>query len=78
MSFEDLVKNFYSVNVCMVRHKMYHPVPWVEHRSRYCTVMRDTICIFDLCKILWEYKAEHAGNATPSAVLALENWWVTI
>lgn len=37
MSFEDLVKNFYSVNVCMVRHKMYHPVPWIEHRSRYCT-----------------------------------------
>jgi hypothetical protein len=22
MSFEDLVKNFYSVNVCMVRHKV--------------------------------------------------------
>lgn len=35
MSFEDMVKNFYSINVCMVRHKNYHPVPWVEHRSRF-------------------------------------------
>ncbi len=35
MSFEDLVKNFYSVNVCMVRHKDYHPVPWIEHRSKF-------------------------------------------
>lgn len=34
MSFEDMVKNFYSVNVCMVRHKDYHPCPWIEHRSR--------------------------------------------
>lgn len=25
----------HSVNVCMVRHKDYHPVPWVEHRSKF-------------------------------------------
>jgi hypothetical protein len=26
MSFEDLVKNFYSVNVCMVRHKVSYTI----------------------------------------------------
>ena len=35
MSFEDLVKHFYSINVCMVRHKDYHPKPWIVHRSRF-------------------------------------------
>mmetsp|Transcript_6717 Transcript_6717/g.11290 ORF Transcript_6717/g.11290 Transcript_6717/m.11290 type:complete len:845 (-) Transcript_6717:102-2636(-) len=35
MSFEDMLKNFYAINVCMVRHEGYHPRPWIEHRSRF-------------------------------------------
>lgn len=56
MSFKDLVKHFNHVDVCMVRHKLYHPVPWVEKRSRYCTCIwitfmcaRLLVCIVCAC-----------------------------
>jgi len=35
MSYQDMLSNFYSINVCMVRHPDYHPHPWVEHRARF-------------------------------------------
>ena len=36
MSFEDMVANFYSINVCMTRHPKYNPVPWFESRRKFC------------------------------------------
>lgn len=35
MCYEDFVKYFHAVNVCMVRHIDYHPEPWLEKRSRF-------------------------------------------
>lgn len=50
MSFADLVKHFSHVDVCMVRHKLYHPVPWVEKRSRYCACF--LVCLYLRVKFL--------------------------
>jgi Ca2+-binding EF-hand superfamily protein len=35
MSFEDLVKHFYSINVCMVRHTGLNQKPWREARRKF-------------------------------------------
>jgi hypothetical protein len=35
MSFDDLMKNFSSVNVCMVRVNGIHPSPWYETRKQF-------------------------------------------
>ena len=35
MSFEDVLKNFYSITVCMVRHPSYNSQPWKEERRRF-------------------------------------------
>jgi len=58
----------HSVNVCMVRHKDYHPVPWVEHRSKFhydydadeltpeshreCSVL---VCVFNVIQCVLEH-----------------------
>ena len=36
MSLEDMLTNFYSINVCMTRHPKYNPVPWFESRRKFC------------------------------------------
>lgn len=35
MSFEDLLKHFFSVNVCMVRHAGLNKTPWIEARRPF-------------------------------------------
>jgi len=35
MSFQDLLANFYSINVCMTRHPKYSKQPWIESRRKF-------------------------------------------
>ena len=35
MCFEDVLKHFYSINVCMVRHRKYNSEPWIEQRFKF-------------------------------------------
>lgn len=36
MCFEDVVKHFYSINVCLVRHEKYCKEPWKVQRRSFC------------------------------------------
>ena len=35
MSFQDMLANFYSINVCMIRNPKYNKEPWIESRRRF-------------------------------------------
>ena len=35
MSFQDMLTNFYSINVCMTRHPKYSQQPWIESRRKF-------------------------------------------
>ena len=35
MSFQDMLTNFCSINVCMTRHPKYSQQPWIESRRKF-------------------------------------------
>mmetsp|Transcript_5084 Transcript_5084/g.14399 ORF Transcript_5084/g.14399 Transcript_5084/m.14399 type:complete len:841 (-) Transcript_5084:62-2584(-) len=36
MSLDDLIRHFFSINVCMVKHRVGGTTPWVEKRKKVC------------------------------------------
>jgi Ca2+-binding EF-hand superfamily protein len=67
MSFDDVVLNFFSLNVCFVRHKAYCAQPWKEQRRKF---------FFDYQRIEKQQDdgENDNGGDTAQSTFGEENW----